>query len=226
MNIGLTFAANGRWIGSANLAAWSEACVNANRGRNAEEVGVMLRRSLLIAGSVIAGSAFAVGTVHADPPEHYSGTDSFSFDDCGFQIDGVATFSGTFQLKAGRHGDPTPYLFDNYRFETVYTNPATGAFFTVSGNGLYHDVHIVNVSGTVYSFEANDSGQQVVVRDMNGQVVVRDRGHLRVRFSVDTLGDDDLSNDIFFDDFEFVAVNGPHPTFGLDFCEVASDLIG
>ena len=188
----------------------------------------MLKRGLLIALSVIAGSAFAVGTVHARPPEHYSGSESFSFDDCGFQIDAVSTFSGTFTLKPGRHGDPTPYLMDNYRFNNVYTNPDNGAWFTISGNGLYKDLHIVNVSGTVHSFEAIEAGQPVVVRDMNGKVVLRDRGHILSRFSVDTLGDDNLDNDIFIEDsFELVAINGPHPVLeGVDLCQVARDLIG
>ena len=138
-------------------------------------------RRLLIALGVIAGSAFAVGTVDAKPleREHYSGTDSFSFDDCGFQIDGETTFSGLFMLKQGRRGDPTPYFFDNYEYETVYTNPATGAWFTQSGNGLYKDLQIVNVAGTVYTFEVIEVGRPFEVRDMDGNLVVKDRGHLR-----------------------------------------------
>ena len=118
-------------------------------------------RRFLIALAVIAASASAVGTVQAKPlvRVHYSGTDSFSFDDCGFQIDGVVTFSGLFMLKEGRRGDPTPYLFDNYEYRTVYTNPATGAWFSQSGKGLYKDLKIVNVDGTVYSFEAIEVGR-------------------------------------------------------------------
>ena len=171
----------------------------------------------------------AVGTVKAKPlvREHYSGTDSFSFDDCGFQIDAVVTFSGLFMLKEGRRGDPTPYLFDNYEYRTVYTNPATGAWFSQSGNGLYKDLHIVNVDGTVYSFEAIEVGRPFQLRDMDGNLVIKDRGHLRTRFSVDTLGDNNLDNDIFIEgSFELVADNGAHPGFFLDFCDIANDLIG
>ena len=63
---------------------------------------------------------------------------------------------------------------------------------------------------------------------MNGKVVLRDRGHIRSRFQIDTLGDDDIENDIEVPGtFEFVAVNGPHPVLdGADLCEVARDLIG
>lgn len=189
----------------------------------------MIKRGLFVALVVTASSTFATGTVDADPieREHYSGTDSFSFRDCGFQIDGVSTFSGVFMLKRGRAGDPTPYVMDNFKYETVYTNPVTQAWFTESANGLYKDLRIVNLEGTVYHFEAFYAGQPFRIHDMDGNLVIKDRGHLRVGFSVDTLGDADLDNDIFFDDtFEVVADNGAHPGFYIDFCDLASDLIG
>ena len=62
---------------------------------------------------------------------------------------------------------------------------------------------------------------------MDGNLVIKDRGHLRTRFSVDTLGDNNLDNDIFIEGgFELVADNGAHPGFYLDFCDIANDLIG
>jgi hypothetical protein len=193
------------------------------------EVDAMPRRSLLIALSVIAGSTFAVGTVHAKPPGYYSGSDSFSFSDCGFQIDAVTTFSGTFKNKGGRHGiSDAPYIMDNYRFDNVFTNPATGAWFTISGNGMTKDLHIERVAGTVVSIEFMETGQPVVVRDMNGKVVLRDRGHIVFRVQLDTLGDDNIENDVEIPGtFEIVAINGPHPVLeGVDLCEVARELIG
>jgi hypothetical protein len=124
----------------------------------------MLKRVLAVAVSVVASAATGAGSVQADPieRERYSGTETFSFDDCGFQIDGVATFSGVFILKEGRAGDPTPYLIDNFQYETVYTNPATGEFFTESANGLYKDLRIVNVEATVYRFEASTPANRSV----------------------------------------------------------------
>jgi hypothetical protein len=189
----------------------------------------MIKRSVVVALFGIAGSALTIGTVHAEPivREHYSGTEEFSFDDCGFRIDGVNTFSGVFMLKQGRAGDPTPYLFDNFRSEVVYTNPATGAWFREVANGLYKDLRITNLGGTVYHFEAFYSGQPFRVYDMNGNVLIRDRGNLRVGFDVDTLGDQDLENDVFIDgSFAVLADNGAHPGFYIDFCELARDLIG
>lgn len=192
------------------------------------------RRAKTIVGAgmaltMIAGANLAAGTVHGAPlvREHYSGTDTFSFNDCGFQIDGITEFSGVFMLKAGRGGDPTPYLFDNYEYRTVYTNPLTGQWFEISGNGLFNELHIVNVTGTVYTFEAVEVGRPFELRDMDGNVILRDRGHLRYTFSVDTLGDANIDNDIFMEgSFELIADNGRHPGFYADFCEVATGLIG
>ena len=57
--------------------------------------------------------------------EHYSGTDSFDFDDCGFTVHEEVTFEGTFMLKAPRAQGAPPYLFDNY--ETHERSPPTVA---------------------------------------------------------------------------------------------------
>jgi hypothetical protein len=184
---------------------------------------------LAIGIGVVAGSVLSVASASAAPivREHYSGTDSFSFDDCGFTIDATSTFSGLFMLNEGRRGDATPYLFDNYEYDGVFTNPATGAWLTLHGQGLYKDLHIVNVEGTVYRVESMEAGQPFVVRDSDGNLVVRDRGLLRVGFTVDTLGDDDLGNDFFIDGtWELLADNGVHPGFYVDFCAIAADLIG
>jgi hypothetical protein len=186
-------------------------------------------RTLALGVAAVAGSALAVEPVQAAPLawEHYSGTDSGSFDDCGFQIDVTTTFGGVFMLKEGRRGDATPYLFDNYSYDDVFTNPDTGAWFTRHGEGLYKDLHIVNVEGTVYRFESMEVGQPFVIRDSDGSLVVRDRGQLRSAFTVDTLGDDNLDNDVFIDgSFELLADNGKHPGFYMDFCDIAADLIG
>jgi hypothetical protein len=110
----------------------------------------------------------------------------------------------------------------------VYTNAATGAWFTISGNGMSKDLHIERVSGTVVSIEFMEVGQPIVVRDMNGKLIFRDRGHLGFRVQIDTQGDGNIDNDVEVPGTaEVLAINGPHPTFhGPDFCDVARDLIG
>jgi len=186
-------------------------------------------RTVAVGLAAIAASTFIVEPVHAAPleREHYSGSDAGSFDNCGFRIDFTTTFRGVFMLKAGRQGDPTPYFFDNYEYHDVFTNPETGAWFTRDGNGLYKDLHIVNVAGTVYRFESVENGQPFVIRDSDGNMIIKDRGQLRTRFTVDTLGDDNLDNDVFIEgSFELLADHGQHPGFYTDFCDIANDLIG
>lgn len=159
--------------------------------------------------------------------EHYSGVDTGTFDDCGFTIAFEVTFQGLFMLKQGRAGDPTPYLFDNYDVTEVLTNVATGDWMTITHNGLYKDLQITHVDGTVYSFVGVESGQPFVVRDSAGNVVLRDRGLLRLTFQVDTMGDADLENDIFIEDsFELLRDSGSHPAFYIEFCDIVTDVIG
>lgn len=159
--------------------------------------------------------------------EHYTATDSFDFDCDGLAMHGEATFSGVFMLKQGRRGDPTPYYFDNYELHVVYTtSPDNGRFFTRDGNGLYKDLSITNIGGTVYAFEAIEVGRPFVLRDMNGNVVIQDQGRLHYYFEVDTKGDDDLSNDEGIEgSFQLLDDNGAHPGFYIDFCQVAKELL-
>ena len=158
--------------------------------------------------------------------EHYSGTDSFDFDDCGFTIHDDVTFHGLFMLKPGRHGDPTPLLSDNYDSHEVLS--ANGKFFTIDHNGLYKDLHVTNVGGTLYQFVSKESGHPYTVRDMTGAVVFKDRGVLFTTFVVDTLGDSDLDNDVFIDgSFSLLKDAGSHPAFYADFCnDIAIPLLG
>jgi hypothetical protein len=162
--------------------------------------------------------AFA-GPAQAAPlvRDHYSGTDSFDFDDCGFVIHDEITFEGVFMLKAPRTDGGPPYLFDNY--ESHETLTANGRTLTIDHQGMYKDLHITLVEGTVYQFVAMESGQPFVVRDDDGNVLIRDRGVLKTTFQVDTQGDTDLENDVFIEgSWSLLADNGRHPGFYIDFC--------
>lgn len=149
--------------------------------------------------------------------DHYRWSDQWSYDDCGFPVEVDATFSGTFRLLDGRAGNPTPYYFDNYEAHFVTRNPANGKWFREDAQGLYRDLRITNVAGTVYEFQAIEVGRPYVLTDMNGQKVYFDRGHLRTTFQVDTKGDADLSNDEYVEDsWALLADNGSHPFFYFD----------
>jgi hypothetical protein len=160
----------------------------------------------------------------ARPLDHvqYSGSDSFVVEDlCGtdWQVD--VTFSGNFMLKAGRHGSP-PYLFDNYSYREVWTDLNDPTRVVIhEGNGLWRDHRITLVEGTIYHFEIHETGQPSGWWTADGTLIFRDRGAIVWEFTVDTLGDDDLSNDIFISDEGPTSIHGPHPELlsGEGFCE-------
>ncbi len=164
--------------------------------------------------------------------EHYSFEESDTFTDteCGapITIDYTGEFSGVFMLKDKKPGGPTPpYLFDNYSGVETFTNVANGQTATIKHQGLYKDVKIEHVEGTVYRFTAIETGRPVVVFGPDGKKLVFDAGRIRYTFLVDTLGDADLSNDVFLGDVSDPDVAGPHPVFVGDvdfFCDVLDSI--
>jgi hypothetical protein len=163
------------------------------------------------------------GPVQAAPieREHYSGTDSFSFDDCGFVIHNEVVFEGLFMLKAPRTDGSPPYYFD--RYHVVETLTANGRTATIEHRGLYKDLRITHVEGTIYQFVAMEAGRPFTVRDGDGNVLIRDRGVLVTTFQVDTKGDSDLENDEFIEgSWSLLKDAGSHPGFYIDFCEEAT----
>lgn len=175
---------------------------------------------LAIAGLLVV---WVAPSVAAAPIErmHYSGSETGTEFTCGVTYDFEVTFSGLFMLKEGRRGDPTPYLFDNYQFSDVH-HDSEGRGWIIQGNGLFKDLQIANVEGTVYQFVAIETGQPFSIRSLDGRVVLRDRGLLKTTFAVDTKGDSDLSNDEFIEgSFELLMDAGAHPGFDLteeEFC--------
>lgn len=167
--------------------------------------------SLFVVGLL---SALLTLPVSATPlvREHYSGSDSFLFEDgCGHDWNVEVTFSGLFMLKAGRGGDPTPYLFDNYRYREVWTAVDDSSLvFIHEGNGVYKDLRITRVDGTVYHFQALEAGRPSIWSTGDGEILFRDRGSIIWSFTVDTKGDTNLDNDEFLSE-DPPTIRGPHP---------------
>ena len=160
------------------------------------------------------------GPVQAGPlvREHYSGTDSFDFDDCGFVVHNEVSFEGLFMLKKPRRDGAPPYLFDNYNVHETLS--ANGKWLTLDHQGLYKDLRITHVAGTVYQFVAIEVGRPFVARAQDGTVLFHDRGLLKVTFQVDTQGDTDLDNDVFIEgSWALLKDAGSNPGFYIDFCE-------
>jgi hypothetical protein len=181
----------------------------------------------LSALALIAVLAFttvpAAGTVIEQ--QHYSGTDSFSFDDCGFTLEVESEFEGHFLLRVDKGGEAF-LVKDTFSYRDVLTNPETGQWFVQRGKGLFHEIKATLIGGTIYEFVAVEAGQPFVIEDSAGNVVVRDRGVIRHTALFDTLGDG-TPGAVFLEETH-TAVNGPHPGFADDFpfCEIAAELTG
>ena len=88
------------------------------------------------------------------------------------------------------------------------------------------DVKATPLGGNVFEFKFRESGT-VVVRDMAGNVVLRDAGATWITIVFDTLGDSMPGGEILDETVD--RVSGPHPLFEKDeaaFCDMVHDLIG
>jgi hypothetical protein len=178
----------------------------------------------LAAIAVLAfGASLAAGAVIESG--FYSGTDSSSFDDCGFTLNIESEFSGHFVLRADNDGQAF-YIKDNFSYRDVLTNAATGQWFVIRGNALFSEIKATQVRENIYEFVAIEAGQPFVIEDSAGNVIVRDRGVIRTTSLFDTLGDG-LPGGEFIEETH-QSVHGPHPGFADDFpfCEIAAELTG
>jgi hypothetical protein len=185
-------------------------------------------RLAAIVTAAIAGATLFMPPANARiiEQEHYSDSGTDRYRDCGMRISNEFDRSGLFMLRV-RPGGPTPYLSDRYRYRSVITNLDTGKWIIQTGHGVFKDLHITHVSGTVYRFVSMEAGQPFSIITMDGERIIFDRGMLRTTYLVDTKGDSDLDNDEFIDDsFEILADRGRHPGFYIDYCGVLEDLIG
>jgi hypothetical protein len=94
----------------------------------------------------------------------------------------------------------------------------------LSGHALFREVTARHVAGDIWEFTAHETGQPFVVEDSEGNLVLRDRGRATFRALFDTEGDGQPGGILLED--EVTGVPGPHPGLDIDFCELASDLIG
>ena len=147
--------------------------------------------------------------------EHYSGTDSHTEQQCGRTFLVEDSFSGLFTLRM-KGNEPIPYLTDNYRFRSVWTTSG-GQGLVIQGRAIFKDLRITHVRGTIYRFVTLEAGRPFMIRSLDGELIVHDRGLLKTTFKVDTKGDADLDNDVFVEgSFEVLKDAGSHPGFYFD----------
>jgi hypothetical protein len=158
---------------------------------------------------------------------------NFTFEDstteelCGLDVRHDFVVRGHFRSRTGK-GDLDQAFFgqSSERFTDTFTNPANGKRFTVVGRATIMDVKATPLGDNIFEFTFRESGN-VVVRDMDGNVVLRDTGAIWTLQVFDTLGDSQPGGESL--DETVIRVSGPHPGFEQDedaFCATIHDMIG
>ncbi len=178
-----------------------------------------MRKSPWIAAAAAVLVVGGTASAQAAPSrwEHHSGTETFSFEACGLEFEGVVRFTERLKWRPSREAGAPPLLFLVYQVHQELT--ANGVTLTLDGQGLYKDRQATLVEGTVWEFVVSNLGLPYTLRDASGRVLVHDRGVITRSFRVDTLGDADPGNDVFLEPGPVLVDKGEHPGFYLDFCE-------
>src|SRR5688572_9965452 len=80
------------------------------------------------------------------------GTDGFSYDDCGFDVDVAVEFGGVFQIRTGTGKEAYAFFaHDNYWYRETHVSE-DGRSLTITGNGNFKETKAVRVEGSVFTF--------------------------------------------------------------------------
>lgn len=149
--------------------------------------------------------------------ERYSGSDAFSYDDCGTVVDVTVEFGGLFQIRTGTGDDASAFFaHDNYWYRETHVRRSDGKTVVLSGNGNFIETKATRVEGSIFTFTAINAGQLFTARDGDGNVIFRDRGVISETILFDTEGDD-VPGGIFLDVLD-TSFHGQFPSLDGDFC--------
>jgi len=181
-----------------------------------------------VTGALLGVMALA-GPAEATIFDRFEFADTFeaAFPVCGIDIDYVDEFSVNGHIRQGK-GKQEGAFFLHEKLSSVetFTNPDNGKFFTISHDRILNQIKATPVEGNVFEFVDHEAGQPFVVRDMDGNVLLRDRGLISVTYLFDTGGDDVPGGE--FVELLDIRVSGPHPGFFLepgDECDTVIDLL-
>lgn len=200
--------------------------MHTNTNRTRARWGRVLVALAMGIGTTLVGAGSADATIFER--FEYDGTDEVQFPICDILVDSTVEFSGHGHIRQGKNKQAGAFFFhDNFSVLETITNPANGKFFTISGNGIFKEIKATPRGDDVFEFVDIEAGQPFVVRDMDGNVVVRDRGLISFTYLFDT-GGDDVPGGTFLELLD-VRVAGPHPAFFTEEggeCPTVLDLIG
>ena len=188
------------------------------------------RTSVLVSGAVLAAilwsTALPAGARVIDR-QRYSDTFVGHERTCGRRLRVETTVTGIRMIKSS-DGASAATISDHYDIHEVLTT-ADGEGYVIDQNGLYHEVRVRLVRGTLYRYTAHNVGQVFTIRTLDGTAVERNRGLFEIRFLMDTKGDSDPGNDVFLEDsLRLVRDAGKHPLVTqteAEFCSVIDQAV-
>ena len=197
-------------------------------------MGSDIRRSLAI-GAVLAAACAVPAQAEIYSNERFSESGSDDFEECGLQLHSEFEATGRDLTRTGKHASDTAF-FGHFQIDAVetVTNTANGKFYTFELRNLIHDTKAVpQEEEHVFVFDTIEVGQPVTVRDMTGEIRVRDRGQVRYTYSFDTLGNDGEDGNPapggeILEDLD-LKLAGPHPQFVMseeEWCGLVVNMIG
>lgn len=144
---------------------------------------------MLTAGMAVGVAAPSGATI--DVRNHYSFTDSSDFSECGIDDIHLDTVGhGLFTARQVHDSDGQAWFgHDNYDVTDTFTNPANDRSFSITYNGNFREIRARHIEGNIWEFDWRDSGSTWVLRDGDGNVLVRDRGSISATGTYDLLGD-------------------------------------
>ena len=158
--------------------------------------------------------------------ESFSGPYTDGYDDCGFDVVVEGVGSGRDSVRVGKGKNESAFFgHTNYSFVETHTNPATGAFFTLTGDGNFTENKAIRrpeEGPNVFQFWATEAGQ-FTIYDADGNLVAVDRGSLKSSILFDTEGDAEPGGILV--EFLEENINGRSEIFD-NFCDIATELIG
>jgi hypothetical protein len=184
--------------------------------------------------AALAVAATALGGVAAPaaaaPLERgsFEFSDSYTFDDCGFEVAVEESISGRYVIKGSTPKTDGQYftLQQQARYHATYTNVETGESASQDWWTTFKEMpaRIVSDDGPVVVYRTHETGVWDVIRDSSGAVVYRSVGNLVMEYEFDTQGDSAPGGELLSE--EFVRASGHWETLDLDLCEALTDIIG
>ncbi len=221
----------GRVLGGAifNVGRQAGTTRGTQMNKHTNRIRASWRRMLPVVAIGVGMTIVVSSPAEATIFERFEYADTFeaAFPICGVDVDYTDEFSGKGHIREGKGKQAGAFFVqDNFSGVETFTNPDNGNFFTISHNGIYKNIKATLVEGNVFEFVDHEAGQPFVLRDMDGNVLVRDRGLISTTYLFDTGGDDVPGGD--FIELLDVRVSGPHPAFFVEpgeECPLVRDLL-